>query len=169
MGRQEGRAPRVYVASPLGFAVPFRGYYKTELLPALEAAGFQVLDPWDNADAAQAFAVAERVEARSERIRLLAEVNAVVGAKNTKMLRSADIVFAILDGADVDSGTAAEIGYAAACNTPIVGLRTDLRQSGDNEGCAVNLQVEYFIRSNGGSIVQTLAEAVSEVGRLLDT
>ena len=64
-----------------------------------------------------------------------------------------DGVVAVLDGADVDSGTAAEIGYAFARGKLIVGYRGDFRLSADNEGGIVNLQVEYFIRQSGGTIV----------------
>ncbi len=42
-------------------------------------------------------------------------------------LGAAKIVVAWLDGSDVDSGTATEIGYAYALNTPVVGLVTDFR------------------------------------------
>ena len=59
----------------------------------------------------------------------------------------------MLDGVDVDSGTAAEIGYAFARGKLIVGYRGDFRLSADNEGSVVNLQVEYFIRESGGTIV----------------
>ena len=59
----------------------------------------------------------------------------------------------MLDGADVDSGTAAEIGYAFARGKLIVGYRGDFRVSADNEGALVNLQVEFFIRESGGTIV----------------
>ena len=48
---------------------------------------------------------------------------------------------------------AAEIGYACALGKPVLGYRSDFRLSGDNEGCTVNLQVEYFIEKNGGKIV----------------
>ena len=61
---------------------------------------------------------------------------------------------AVLDGTDVDSGTAAEIGYAFARGKLIVGYRGDFRLSADNEGSTVNLQVEYFIRASGGTIVE---------------
>jgi nucleoside 2-deoxyribosyltransferase len=63
-------------------------------------------------------------------------------------------VVAVLDGVDVDSGTAAEIGYAFARGKLIVGYRGDFRLSADNEGSIVNLQVEYFIRESGGTIVE---------------
>ena len=71
----------------------------------------------------------------------------------------------MLDGADVDSGTAAEIGYAFARGTPIVGYRGDFRLAGDNEGAVVNLQVEYFIRASGGTIVTRLAEIAAAIRR----
>jgi nucleoside 2-deoxyribosyltransferase len=49
-------------------------------------------------------------------------------------LRSAEIVVAILDGADADSGTCWECGYAASREIPIVAVRTDFRISGDTDG-----------------------------------
>jgi len=43
----------------------------------------------------------------------------------------ADVVLACADGADVDSGTAAECGYAVGIGRPVVAYRTDLRAGGD--------------------------------------
>jgi nucleoside 2-deoxyribosyltransferase len=51
-------------------------------------------------------------------------------------VRSANIVLAMFDGVDVDSGTAFECGYAYSKGIPIVGVRTDLRSGG--EECGVN-------------------------------
>jgi len=48
-----------------------------------------------------------------------------------KSLREADLVVALLDGADVDSGTAFEVGYACALGLPVIGVRTDYRESQD--------------------------------------
>lgn len=86
---------------------------------------------------------------------------------NAELIRGADGMLAVLDGPDVDSGTASEIGFASALGKPIVGLRTDLRPAGDNDGVIVNLQVEYFVRVTGGPIVTGLADAVHALGRLL--
>lgn len=44
-------------------------------------------------------------------------------------LDGAKVVVAWLDGSDVDSGTATEVGYAYAKGTPVVGLVTDFRTS----------------------------------------
>lgn len=58
-------------------------------------------------------------------------------------LERADAVVAVLDGADVDSGTAWEVGFAVARGKPVVGLRTDWRPAEDGvanrmltRGCA---------------------------------
>jgi nucleoside 2-deoxyribosyltransferase len=76
-----------------------------------------------------------------------------MGGANRAAIDAAWGVVAVLDGTDVDSGTAAEIGYAFARGKLIVGYRGDFRLSADNEGSVVNLQVEYFIRESGGTIV----------------
>jgi len=49
-----------------------------------------------------------------------------------------DAVVAILDGADADSGTCVELGYAHASDKPIIGVRTDFRLSEDR---GLNLMV----------------------------
>jgi len=43
-------------------------------------------------------------------------------------IRIADVVVALLDGADADSGVAFEVGYARALGKPVLGVRTDYRQ-----------------------------------------
>ncbi len=43
-------------------------------------------------------------------------------------VRKCDAVVAVLDGADADSGTAFEVGYAYALGKPIVAVRTDYRE-----------------------------------------
>ncbi|MEH2513475.1 nucleoside 2-deoxyribosyltransferase [Nitrobacteraceae bacterium AZCC 1564] len=71
-----------------------------------------------------------------------------------------------LDGVDVDSGTAAEIGYGFARGKRIIGYRGDFRLSADNEGSIVNLQVEYFIRASGGTIISTIDELPKALKKL---
>jgi nucleoside 2-deoxyribosyltransferase len=90
-----------------------------------------------------------------------------VARANAEAIEACAGVLALLDGSDVDSGTAAEIGFAAALGRPVVGLRTDRRLSGDNTATVVNLQVEYFIHRNGGRVCRGLDEAVAEVHRLV--
>jgi len=85
-------------------------------------------------------------------------LNPEIGGNNRAGIDRSDMVLAVLDGVDVDSGTAAEIGYAFAKGKPILGYRGDFRLSADNEGSIVNLQVEYFIRQSGGDIITKIAE-----------
>ncbi|GAB4220051.1 MAG TPA: nucleoside 2-deoxyribosyltransferase [Spirochaetota bacterium] len=49
-----------------------------------------------------------------------------------KGLDNAWCVVALVDGADTDSGTCFEMGYAYAKGIPIIGLRTDFRKSADD-------------------------------------
>ena len=55
-------------------------------------------------------------------------------------LKTSDAVVALLDGIDVDSGVAYEMGYAKALGKPIVGLKTDYRTFSRME--EVNLMLE---------------------------
>ena len=84
------------------------------------------------------------------------QVNTLIGSNNDSAIRKSSLVVAILDGTDVDSGTAAEIGNAAGQGKLIIGYRNDFRLTGDNIGSTVNMQVEYYIQKNGGSIARDL-------------
>lgn len=64
-------------------------------------------------------------------------------------LERADVVVAILDGTDVDSGTAFEIGYACARGKPVVGLKTDWRIFAKGE--EVNNMVAQGLRAIVGN------------------
>lgn len=159
--------PRAYIASPLGFSAATRGYYRDMLLPAVHAAGIEPLDPWADADVHAEFAAALALPAGEERLAALRATNGRVGKANTEMITHADGMLAVLDGVDVDSGTAAEIGFASAHGKPIVGLRLDTRRTGDNEGAVVNVQVEHFITARGGGITWALDVAIAQLARLL--
>jgi len=60
--------------------------------------------------------------------------------QHLQALGRVDFVVAIIDGADADSGTAWEMGYASAHGVPVVTLRTDFRIAGHHE--RVNLMLE---------------------------
>ena len=53
----------------------------------------------------------------------------------------ADIVVAVMDQPDPDSGTCWEMGYAWANKMPIVTIRTDFRGSGDDRDAKFNLMM----------------------------
>lgn len=153
---------RVYLASPLGFAASTK-LYMDELEQVLVGTGIDVINPWKS-DFGAAFQRANAIADYAERVAALARVNTEVARKNEESIRAADVVFAVLDGVDVDSGTASEMGFAYALGKRIHGLRTDTRLIGDNAGSVVNLQVQYWIEASGGKLVRTLADAVALFG-----
>jgi nucleoside 2-deoxyribosyltransferase len=159
-------APKVYLAGPLGFTAAGRAFHAAEVVRRVREAGFVPLDPWD---------VPRKIEAAfgrplddPRRPAALAKANREAGKRNAGLIDEADAVLAILDGTDVDSGTAAEIGYAAALGKPVIGVRLDSRNTGDNEATIVNLQVEWFIRASGGRVLDTsLDDAIKALTRVL--
>ena len=146
---------KIYIASPLGFSEACRDFYYGRLLPLVRESGFEVFDPWDASIEPPAPGAEKDVWDR---------FNMLTGERNRKMIESSDGILAVLDGTDVDSGTASEIGYAFALGKRIFGYRGDFRLTGDNPGSAVNLQVEYFIRKSGGRIVRSVEELAVSLG-----
>jgi len=144
--------PRIYIAGPLGFSEAGRHFYASVLVPFVSGLGYDVADPWTLTDARKIEAV-QAMPQGPDRRDAWRRLNEEIGANNRAAIDGARALVAILDGVDVDSGTAAEIGYAFARGKLIVGYRGDFRLSADNEGSTVNLQVEFFIRESGGAIV----------------
>jgi nucleoside 2-deoxyribosyltransferase len=159
----EGISIKIYLAGPLGFSEAGRAFHEQRIIPTLEALGHQILDPWaDQGDVAAVLKLPLGAERRDEWQR----INPEIGRKNQRLIDECDMIFAVLDGADVDSGTAAEIGYGFAKHKPVLGYRGDFRLSADNEGGIVNLQVEYFIRASGGDIIGQISDLPSALEKL---
>lgn len=59
---------------------------------------------------------------------------------DVQALKASDVVVAVLDGVDVDTGVAYEVGYAKALGKQVVGLKTDHRTFSRIE--EVNLMLE---------------------------
>jgi nucleoside 2-deoxyribosyltransferase len=88
-----------------------------------------------------------------------------IAAQNEAAIRACDLVVAVLDGVDVDSGTASEIGFAYGLGKRSYGLRTDMRLAGDNLGATVNLQVQYWIEASGGAIFARAEDLITALRR----
>ena len=151
----DGARPRCYIASPLGFSEAGRDYY-ARYLQAL-AAHVEPIDPWTLSRPAEFAAAAAEGRAQAFGIE--------VGARNAAAIRSAQLLIAQLDGQEVDAGTAAEAGYAAALGLPCLGVRSDLRASGE-PGMRVNLQLEAFVTLSGGFIAGSLDALVARLAGL---
>ena len=145
---------KVYLASPLGFAESTRDFMSIVESQVADC-GYIVVNPWRLADPQQ-FEAAAAIKDGEERRQAFHKVNMEVATKNEEAIRECDMVVAVLDGVDVDSGTASEIGFAYALGKRIYGYRGDFRMAGDNEGSIVNLQVEYWIEKSGGCITSNL-------------
>jgi len=148
-----------YLASPLGFTDAGQEFMKQKLSPMLKNRGLTILNPWDSLE----FMSTEikkilTISNYDERVLSLKSFNNKIAKGNEEMIHKSDIMIAVLDGTDVDSGVAAEIGFAYANGKKIIGYRGDFRVTGDNIGATVNLQVEYFISQSGGTIATNLED-----------
>ncbi len=88
-------------------------------------------------------------------------------------LESADLVVAVLDGADVDSGTAFEVGYAYARGIPIIGIRTDYRKSQDRglnlviaQSCTELLRAMSFNEDLGQLVKDLTGKIIAALRRI---
>jgi len=139
----------VYLAAPLFTQVERR--WNRELARLLEerVEGLEVVLPQDY-----------RVEGRFNDRQRLAELFRLC----MKDVDRADTIVAILDGPDADSGVAFEMGYAHAQGKPIIGVRTDFRQSQER---GVNMMVsrpcaEFVCRMSFNESVEALADDVAK-------
>ena len=126
---------RVYLAAPL-FSEAERTY-NTTLATLLQKNLFEIYLPQEAGDDSD-------TRKESEQNHLFCH--------NIKALEESDIVVAVIEGADADSGTAWEMGYAWAQKKPVIALRTDFRRVGHHEH--VNLMLEQ------SSTVITSSEAL---------
>ncbi len=151
--RQRPHRGRVYLAGPSGFFEAGRRWHETVVVPRVKAAGLVPVDPWASSAAA----------GRAATGRALAEVSlepGALGSKNLRLLEGSEAILASLDGPDVDSGTALEIGYGFCRGLLVVGLRTDARSGSDGVGTVVNSMVETCIADSGGILTASLDHAV---------
>lgn len=82
---------------------------------------------------------------------------------NLRALDDCDLMIAILDGPQVDDGTAWEVGYFYARDRKILGIRTDFRKAGESENSRVNLMVE----SSCFALAERIEQLVSVLGSVL--
>jgi nucleoside 2-deoxyribosyltransferase len=115
----------VYLAAPLFSEAECD--FNRKLRDEIISAGFKVFLPQED----------------SNNIKDMKDRQKIIFNKNLKGIENSDILVAVIDGADVDSGTAWEIGFAFAKGKPLLGLRTDFRTLGI-EG-AVNLMIERSV------------------------
>lgn len=77
------------------------------------------------------------------------------------VIDNCNCVVALLDGPQVDDGTAWETGYAYAKGIPVYGIRTDSRVAGDTPFNRMNSMIEGCLSG--------LATSMDELVRMLET
>jgi nucleoside 2-deoxyribosyltransferase len=110
---------KIYLAGPL-FSLAEQGF-NAEVARFLERQGFEVWLPQEH-------------EPRDNTARAIFEMDVAA-------IDWADMLVACMDGADPDSGTAFECGYAYARGKPIVCYRSDFRVAGDTASAPYNLML----------------------------
>jgi len=103
-----------------------------------------------------------------------------IAEADLEMLQKSDVLVAVLDGVEIDSGVAAEIGAFSMLKRPIIGVFTDVRQQGrenmmkiealirdgiENQFVYRNLFVIGLIKRNG-VITTSINDAVLAVQEL---
>jgi len=147
----------IYLAGPL-FTHAER-MWNAELAQRLRDRGYRVILPQE-ADA-QVLSGAGQSVARA------------LFEKSVTGLEQCDAVVAFLDGPDPDSGTAWECGYATKLRRPVIGVRTDLRNAGDEGEDPINLMlsqscaaliVASATTADYGMLVDQIDSALRRVG-----
>jgi len=147
----------VYLASPLGFSHE-NNRYRERIKERLRRLDCAVFDPWEQAEVTRRIEQAMSTGDGIARDAAIKDAARFAGAVNAEGIRSADIVLAVLDGTEPDSGTVSEVGYGAGIGKKCFGLRTDLRASGDLPGLPINLQLLFFIECTGGRLFRGIED-----------
>ncbi len=132
---------RIYLAGPL-FTTPERDW-NVGLAARLRAGGHDVFVPQENP--------------ASER------TGRAIFLKDLEGLDGAEGVVAIMDGADPDSGTCWECGYAYAREKPVILFRSDFRGTGDADDIPYNAMLIGAATSHIELPQATLDEAAAAI------
>lgn len=136
----------IYLATSLFTAA--EQAFSAMLTKEIETLGHQVYDPWRDAGDESLIAAWGEDWPR---------VNAEIARRNLRAIESCASVVAVVEGADVDSGVALEIGYAHALGKPVKLLRTDFRTQGPRIG-PVNIMLGMAAEACYTSVEALLAD-----------
>lgn len=144
---------RIYLAGPL-FSEAERNWHQNtkqqlQTLAAQQGSVLEVVWPYE-------LITQEEMDALGEHAR------PEIFQRCKQSLDGADILIALLDGTQVDDGTAWEIGYFFAnrsASQPIIGVRTDFRSAGESSTAVVNAMIEMACCR----IVRSTSELLTEI------
>lgn len=161
----EQKKLKIYVAGDWGFTERGSDFLYNKVIPLLEEQELEILNPWKLTtpeEVEKVYSMPNGIE-KDDAVKRL---NHLIGRRNINAIEESDFIFACLEGQEIDSGTASEIGFAYALKKTISGYRSDFRQSGDNYQTKINLQVQYFIEDSGGRIISSISELSDEIKRV---
>ncbi len=139
---------RLYLAGPL-FTQAERRWLR-ELTAGLRAAGHTVFLPQES----DAPTSADPPDPRA------------IFERNREALEKCEVVLAVLDGPDADSGTAWECGYAAGLGRPVLAVRTDFR-GGEDGGVNLMLRRSAAVVVEQASTDERVESLVAAILRAL--
>lgn len=140
---------RIYQAGPLFTAAEIRWHH--DFKKKLTDAGYDVQWPGD-------FFSQGEIDAWG------IDAPKFIMERDSAAIDACDILVALLDGSQVDDGTAWEIGYAYAKGKPVIGIRTDFRNAGDTTHGRVNAMIEgscVSIANDEQGVLNTLRNLTS--------
>ena len=125
---------RLYLANPYGFSAQQRSGALAALVEALEAAGAEVWEPF----------------ARNNPVDKTAPGWAYrIGQADLRDVRTADGLFAVVNGCPPDEGVMVELGLAIAWAKPTFLFRDDFRRCADSEVYPLNLMLFAGLPESG--------------------
>lgn len=100
---------------------------------------------------------------------------------DTNKLLESDILIAVIDGVEIDSGVATEIGIFSTTKKPIIGLYTDIRKQGRNNNDKLDALIsdgtenQFMYRNlftvgvikNNGVIVEDSSKLITAINKYL--
>jgi len=134
---------RVYLAAPL-FSEAERNYNRA-VAGLLRENLFDIFLPQETGDDSES-------RIKEDQVRIFSD--------NVRALKNADIIVAVIDGADADSGTSWEMGFASALKKPVIALRTDFRMSGIHEKVNLMLEESSFVVNNMEDLLQAIQSPI---------
>jgi nucleoside 2-deoxyribosyltransferase len=134
-------SPRIYLAAPLFSEAEKR--FNVYVRDLMRQAGYDTYLPQEQGEDAHS---RTKDEDRS------------IFTRHLRALDHAQLVIAICDGPDPDSGTAWEAGYAYAKGTPVIALRTDTRMTGPERSINLMLEQSSRIVTSLAGLLHSLAD-----------
>ncbi|VVB75049.1 Nucleoside 2-deoxyribosyltransferase [Candidatus Tiddalikarchaeum anstoanum] len=143
---------KAYLAGPWGFDSAGKKYMDEEVIPKLgKIQNLEILNPWE-------LTPKDVIKNNPEKTALK-----IIYNNNIKAIKESNFIIAVLNGPQVDDGTAFELGYAAALGKKIIPYKDDWRTAcKDGKDNEFNLMIDVPILKPVIKDVNELVRRVTE-------